>query len=310
MSELSLKKKIPLSLLLMSKALSMSLEQTIKILPPDAVREVEHLIQDADGTPRTNRERLAELAEEERLILQENTARKADAQAAKERQAEMIERAREGSVDLAKARALEATNMGDYLAIDELRQQIDVVKHEVPQLTQAQLIELTEALEILSSKSSVDKERHGLEALKEGRKHFADNVKSMALEHSLKESRASSMLGKHVDSLIAKLERELQQVEEDIGGEKKLGIVYPSEDGSVSLADLEKALSAIKHRPTDPSKVAELIAALDTSKDGKVSIKQLTRWKELVAQLEVRHTISFICIRLLQNTGIAHEKVD
>ena len=106
-------------------------------------------------------------------------------------------------------------------------------------------------------------------------------------------SRASALLGKKVDQLIGKLEQELvqvgcaararesacpegltltrgtacspsalctpgaMQVEKDAGTTLKL--IQPDATGAISVADLERVLTLIKHRPADAAQMAAII---------------------------------------------------
>ena len=110
------------------------------------------------------------------------------------------------------------------------------------------------------------------------------------------ESRASALLGRKVDQLIGRLEGELakvgprpsarpagdrrappkpvplartvpgRQVENDLG--TRLKLIHPDSQGEITVADLERALNAIKHRPTDPAQVAALVRR--TLQDGSL----------------------------------------
>lgn len=132
-------------------------------------------------------------------------------------------------------------------------------------MTQEQLNELAEALSVLTSKSSIAKERDELQAL------FEDNLLSEAESKKDPESTDSKSVAvsKRVRSMIKKLDAQLEKYDERVGS--SLNLIHTNAKGQISLADLTRALLSIKHAP--PEDVIEKLGKkLDVDQDGFVEL--------------------------------------
>ena len=130
-------------------------------------------------------------------------------------------------------------------------------------MTEEQLGELAEALAVLTAKSSIQKERDELKSLLE------DNLLSEAESKGRPEEAdsASVAVSKRVRSMIKKIDAQLEKYDEKVGS--SLNVISTNDKGQISLADLKRAMSAIKHAP--PGEVIDgLGKKLDVDSDGFV----------------------------------------
>lgn len=127
-------------------------------------------------------------------------------------------------------------------------------------MTAEQLKELTDALVILSSKSSVLKERHELRSLMDENLQAEEDPKS-----------PSGALTKRIRSMLTKIDSQLQEYDDKVGSSLQM---ISAEGGRISVADLEKALSVIAHRPDDEVGAA-VIQKLDPDQDGFVELEHV-----------------------------------
>jgi LETM1 and EF-hand domain-containing protein 1 len=128
-------------------------------------------------------------------------------------------------------------------------------------MTTEQLKELAEALCILSSKSSVLKERDELAALMEENLQAEEDPKS-----------PSGALTKRIRSMLTKIDTQLQEYDAKVGS--SLQMISADAQGRISIDDLEKTLDVIKHKP-DEEVVQAVIQKLDVDKDGFVELEHV-----------------------------------
>ncbi len=129
-------------------------------------------------------------------------------------------------------------------------------------MTTEQLKELAEALSILSSKSSVLKERAELAALmEENLQAEEENPKS-----------PSGALTKRIRTMLTKIDTQLCEYDAKVGS--SLQMISADAQGRISVEDLEKALEVIKHKP-DTEIAQGVIQKLDVDKDGFVELEHV-----------------------------------
>jgi len=128
-------------------------------------------------------------------------------------------------------------------------------------MTTEQLKELAEALSVLSSKSSVLKERDELRALMEENLQAEEDPKS-----------PSGALTKRIRSMLTKIDSQLQEYDAKVGS--SLQMISADAQGRISIDDLKKALDVIKHKP-DQDVVQAVIQKLDVDQDGFVELEHV-----------------------------------
>ncbi|TFK29884.1 MRS7 family protein [Coprinopsis marcescibilis] len=128
-------------------------------------------------------------------------------------------------------------------------------------LTDEQLKELSDALLVLSSKSSVLKERDELRSLMEENLQGEEDPAS-----------PSNALTKRIRSMLTKIDGQLQEYDSRVGS--SLQMIKADAQGRISVQDLEKALAVIKHKPDEEVGHA-VIQKLDVDQDGFVELEHV-----------------------------------
>ncbi|ORZ28861.1 LETM1-like protein-domain-containing protein [Lobosporangium transversale] len=152
---------------------------------------------------------------------------------------------------------------------------------DTARMTEEQLLELREALCIMSSRSAVLEEREELEDLKEDRMEYKEDIEELA-QVQRKEHNVSKRLGSRLEKMIAKLDQELQAY--DAEG-NKLQAFQANERGELTVKDIESALKVIKHAP-DEEKIKQIVKKLDVDGDGLVLLSHIVELADLVEQEE------------------------
>lgn len=101
-------------------------------------------------------------------------------------------------------------------------------------MTSEQITELGHALEILTAKSSVIKERTEL------RKLIEEN------EIAEVEGAKPSPLAKRIKGILTKIDKQLEEYDAEVGG--RLNMFQTDSDGRIEVKDLKRALEVIRHR--------------------------------------------------------------
>ncbi|KAF9264827.1 LETM1-domain-containing protein [Marasmius fiardii PR-910] len=216
-----------------------SLESVLGGLPDNLLNEAEL---EVDSEKASYKQKLEVLQQQEELIEDE------EEQEQKEEDARRAKR---------EADELEARTAQSLLPDSELLPDLE----DKARMTTEQLKELSEALVILSAKSSCLKERDELRALMEENLQAEEDPKS-----------PSGALTKRIRSMLTKIDTQLQEYDERVGS--SLQMISADAQGRISVADLQKALAVIKHRPDDEVGQA-VIQKLDVDKDGFVELEHV-----------------------------------
>ncbi|KAK7043619.1 LETM1 domain-containing protein ylh47 [Paramarasmius palmivorus] len=214
-----------------------SLESVLSGLPDNLLNEAEL---EVDSDKASYKQKLDVLQQQEELIEDE------EEQEQKEEDARRAKR---------EAEELEARTAQSLLPDAEL------VAEENARMTTEQLKELSEALVILSAKSSCLKERAELRALMEENLAADEDPKS-----------PSGALTKRIRSMLTKIDQQLEDYDKRVGS--SLQMISQDAQGRISVQDLQKALAVIKHRPDDEVGQA-VIQKLDVDKDGFVELEHV-----------------------------------
>ncbi|PPR06660.1 hypothetical protein CVT26_001202 [Gymnopilus dilepis] len=218
-----------------------SLENVLCGLPDNLLNEAEL---EVDSEKATYKKKLEVLQQQEELIEDEaeQEQKEEDARRAKREAAEQ-----------------EAELARELLPDSELMP--EAAEPESARMTTEQLNELADALLVLSSKSSVLKERDELRALMEENLQAEEDPKS-----------PSGALTKRIRSMLTKIDKQLQEYDSRVGS--SLQMISADAQGRISVQDLKKALAVIKHKPDDEVGQA-VIQKLDVDKDGFVELEHV-----------------------------------
>ncbi|SCV69028.1 BQ2448_2048 [Microbotryum intermedium] len=141
----------------------------------------------------------------------------------------------------------------------------EVTNPEDVRMTSEQVSELGQALEILSAKSSVMKEREELKKLVEENKQAeADGA-------------VPNPLAKRLKGILAKIDQQLEAFDNEVGS--RLNMFEADYEGKIAVKDLRKALEVIAHRPTDEA-IEILLKKLDVDEDRFVPIDEIVALSE------------------------------
>ncbi|KAJ7109293.1 LETM1-like protein-domain-containing protein [Mycena epipterygia] len=217
-------------------AVVQSLESVLSGLPDNLLNEAEL---EVDSDKASYKQKLEVLQQQEELIEDE------EEQEQKEEDARRAKR---------EADELEARTAQSLLPDSE-------VEEDNAHMTTEQLKELSEAMSILSTKSSVLKERDELRALMEENLQAEEDPKS-----------PSGALTKRIRSMLTKIDSQLEEYDSRVGS--SLQMISADAQGRISVQDLEKALAVIKHKPDDQVGQA-VIQKLDVDKDGFVELEHV-----------------------------------
>ncbi|KAJ8487225.1 hypothetical protein ONZ45_g14412 [Pleurotus djamor] len=218
-----------------------SIESVLSGLPDNLLNEAEL---EVDSEKASYKQKLEVLQQQEELIEDE------------QEQEQKEEDARRAAREAAE---LEARTARSLLPDSELLP--EGVEDDNARMTTEQLKELSEAMSILSAKSSVLKERDELRRLMDENLQAEEDPKS-----------PSGALTKRIRSMLTKIDQQLQDYDSRVGN--SLQIISADPQGRISVQDLEKALAVIKHKPDDEVGRA-VIEKLDVDKDGYVELEHV-----------------------------------
>ncbi|KAK2466966.1 hypothetical protein APHAL10511_001224 [Amanita phalloides] len=219
-------------------AMASSLESVLCGLPDNLLNEAEL---EVDSEKASYKQKLEVLQQQQELIEDE------------QEQEQKEEDARRAAREAAELEARTAQSLLPDTELIHESQEVDNAR-----MTTEQLKELSEALSILSSKSSVLKERDELRALMEENLQAEEDPKS-----------PSGALTKRIRSMLTKIDSQLQEYDSRVGN--SLQMISADAQGRISVQDLKKALAVIKHKPDDEV-VQNVIQKLDVDKDGFVEL--------------------------------------
>ncbi|CEQ39890.1 SPOSA6832_01447 [Sporobolomyces salmonicolor] len=133
-------------------------------------------------------------------------------------------------------------------------------------MTAEQVQELGSALEILSAKSSVIKERTELRRLIE---------ENEATEQE--EGGKPNPLNKRLKSLLTKIDQQLEEYDQSVGD--RLNMFSTDHEGKIAVKDLKSALEVIRHRPSE-EEITILLDKLDIDHDSWVPLDDIVSLAE------------------------------
>ncbi len=310
--DLSQKKEIPGSLMIMSRAFfytgSEGLKETLGSLPEDVIMDVKKA---ADTGEASNQERLDEARRQAKLIAIESEVEKRKEKEEEERRKkkeEELSASMEEQADVATSisdgEAMARTEAHEAKIAEEVFGTppapdttvpvqdaaaglphvsgviSDVKNEEELQKEQDDIRRLLVSLGELSSESAVEKEREELKSLKAELAEAIANVKETG------KSEGSDL--KRFKSLVTKLEREVEKVDAVVGLRMKL--LDQDNDGLMSFEECKNIMNVIAGN-RDDALVSETLRRLDADADGNISKADLSRLlKELQGEASVLDT--------------------
>ncbi|GAA6026899.1 hypothetical protein JCM8097_005946 [Rhodosporidiobolus ruineniae] len=250
-----------------------SLKDTLASLPDNLVNEAEL---EVSSDSASYKQRLEVLQQQEELIEdeEEQEAKEAEARRLKkeaEEEAKREEQEKREAAEKEKELA-EKSQADEMLPESEVKEATkEEPKEPTPdpadvRMTAEQVQELGSALEILSAKSSVIKERTEL------RKLIEENEKT-----ELEEGGKPNPLNKRLKSLLTKIDKQLEEYDSSVGN--RLAMFSPDAEGRIRAKDLKSALEVIAHRPSE-EEIEVLLGKLDPDGDGFIPLTDILQLAE------------------------------
>ncbi|GAA6059412.1 hypothetical protein JCM10212_003644 [Sporobolomyces blumeae] len=252
-----------------------SLKDTLASLPDNLVNETEL---EVSSDSATYKQRLEVLQQQEELIEDEQEQEEKEAEARRlkkeaeeeaKREAEEQREAEQREKDEVEQAAKEKGQAEELLPEEEAKE----LKEEKPEedvvdvrMTAEQVQELGSALEILSAKSSVIKERTELRRLIE------ENEKA-----ETEEGGQPNPLNKRLKSLLTKIDKQLEEYDQSVGD--RLNMFSTDHEGKIAVKDLKSALEVIRHSPSE-DEIAVLLQKLDVDNDSWVPLDDIVSLAE------------------------------
>uniref|UniRef100_A0A0D9VI51 Mitochondrial proton/calcium exchanger protein n=1 Tax=Leersia perrieri TaxID=77586 RepID=A0A0D9VI51_9ORYZ len=289
--DLSLNHAVPSSLLILSRAFTVSgkmkpeeaVVATLSSLPDEVVDTIGTVLPSEDSV--SERRRKLEFLEMQEELIKEEEKKKEKEEKAKEEKEE-------------KAKLKEPKPAEEDLALKEMT---DPTAREEEQLRKAkqhdkeQLCNISRALSVLASASSVSKERQeflslvnkeielynsmlekeGTEGKEEAKKaYIAAREESDEAAEIAEEEKVSSALIEKVDAMLQELEKEIDDVDAQIGN--RWQILDRDHDGKVTPEEVAAAAAYLKDT-IGKEGVQELISNLSKDKEGKILVEDIVK---------------------------------
>lgn len=249
-----------------------SLKDTLASLPDNLVNETEL---EVSSDSASYKQRLEVLQQQEELIEdeEEQEAKEAESRRLKkeaEEEAKRVEAEKQREAEEASRAEAEKGQADAVLPESEVKEATKEEPAEVQEpekapedvrMTSEQVQELGSALEILSAKSAVVKERSELRRL------IAENEKA-----ETEEGGQPNPLNKRLKSLLTKIEAQLQEYDASVGD--RLNMFSTDHEGKIAAKDLKSALEVIAHSP-DEKDIEVLLTKLDPDGDGWIPLDDI-----------------------------------
>ncbi|ETV99732.1 hypothetical protein H310_07790 [Aphanomyces invadans] len=140
-------------------------------------------------------------------------------------------------------------------------------------------LEEVSALETLAFKSIVEKERQVMAKMKLDKSVMdVQGLLAAGRIGAEKENKTADRMLKKLDSMLLKLEVELEQVDKDVGD--RLNILDRDSDGVVDVTEFKTAVMTILRKNKTEEAAEWIVDQIDEDKDGKISLDELVKWVE------------------------------
>ncbi|RHY28787.1 hypothetical protein DYB32_005707 [Aphanomyces invadans] len=140
-------------------------------------------------------------------------------------------------------------------------------------------LEEVSALETLAFKSIVEKERQVMAKMKLDKSVMdVQGLLAAGRIGAEKENKTAARMLKKLDSMLLKLEVELEQVDKDVGD--RLNILDRDSDGVVDVTEFKTAVMTILRKNKTEEAAEWIVDQIDEDKDGKISLDELVKWVE------------------------------
>ncbi|KAG8240420.1 hypothetical protein J437_LFUL003134 [Ladona fulva] len=306
--DLSLNEKVPPSLLLLSRALLLpdtippgdQLKVTISVLPDTVVTKTSAAIGEREGKI-DNLLKLKLIKEEERKIKEERMEEREERKIIEKVEREKVEREKEEELAAEKLLAEKGTTAADVVKPSV----IPVTPVETPTelVSEKDLEAIEDGLASLGKeKKRLLIEQEELKELKEEMAEYKEDVETLAkvakavdVKADVKESLAAKRLFRKVNSMIAKmdslvsqLEKEEELIKQDLGKEE-------STEKTKDLVSIEELIESIRRIQKVPDssrleRISQILGEIDVDQDGAIRVDDVLKVIESIGKENVRLT--------------------
>ncbi|XP_033209938.1 mitochondrial proton/calcium exchanger protein isoform X2 [Belonocnema kinseyi] len=285
--DLSLVKKVPPSLLLLSRALmvpeatpmSDKLKATISALPDDVVARTKGAIGEKEGKldHRTNIE-IIKL--EEKRIEEEREEQKEKEQKEKEQKEKEQKESEPQPTVLATAPKSDDITHTDVKAIEQALDSIGKVKKMIVEKE-----ELKELKEEMAEYQEDIQELNQMKAESKGEADIEDIKESKGAKRLF--NKVNKMINK-VDTVLSELERSEKKLKEKVEAEEKTQPKAVEE--VVKIDELIAAIKKIQNVPDEHrlTRIAEVLGKIDDDRDGAIKIEDVLKVVELIGKEDIK----------------------
>ncbi|CAK4070896.1 unnamed protein product [Aphanomyces euteiches] len=301
--DLSINKNVPASLLILSRAMNITsvenpevaLAASMSSMDEELVTEVALAAKTAATADSTlEKMQLKELqlesiryqnemiADEEKL--REEAKKKSDEDVKKKQvdDEKVLEKQEmEDFVDatiLDQNRVSEVKSLADTVPVERVSS-VEAVPLSVLEDERKLTLEEVSALETLAFKSIVEKERQVMAKMKQDKSVMdVQGLLAAGRIGAEKENKTAGRMLKKLDSMLLKLEVELEQVDKDVGD--RLNILDRDSDGVVDVTEFKTAVMTILRKNKTEEAAEWIVSQIDEDKDGKISLDELVKWVE------------------------------
>nr|CAH7741888.1 unnamed protein product [Callosobruchus chinensis] len=303
--DLSLDKKVPPSLLLLSRALMLpetiptedKLKATISALPETVVKQTQAAIGEKEGKI-DNKVRVEILKEEEKKIKEEREERREE----KIKQEKEKEKAKDKEilVDRAPIISTSTTPILEDTALKISTEKLEKVEEKLDEPLQSKDFKIIEnAIDSVSKEKKLIVENKEIQELKKEVEDYKEDIedleKTLASEPKpeIKETKAAKRLFKSVNKMINKLDKvlvDLEKKEQQLKKDLEVEATDKKKEELLKIDDIISAIVKFKGVP-DQSKldqIATVLKKMDDDHDGSLKIDDVLKVIEIIGKESVK----------------------
>uniref|UniRef100_A0A6P7GEP9 Mitochondrial proton/calcium exchanger protein n=1 Tax=Diabrotica virgifera virgifera TaxID=50390 RepID=A0A6P7GEP9_DIAVI len=296
--DLSLNKKVPPSLLLLSRALMLpetiptsdKLKATISALPDSIVKQTQAAIGEKEGKI-DNRVRVEIIKEEEKKIKEERE------EVREEKKKQKLEKDKELLVDKAPVISTEATPCLDDTAL-RITKKPEKVDEKEQRLQSKDFAIIETAIDTVSKEKKFIVEKEEIQELKSEMEDYKQDVEDLAKavasqpKPEVKETKAAKRLFKSVNKMINKLDNVLvglEKREKQLKKDLELEATDKKKEELLKIDDIIAVIHKIRDVP-DQSKIEQIknvLKRMDDDQDGSLKIEDVLKVIEIIGKENV-----------------------
>ncbi|XP_046811796.1 mitochondrial proton/calcium exchanger protein, partial [Lucilia cuprina] len=315
--DLSLNEKVPPTLLLLSRAISISddsittdkLKETLRVLPDSLANQTKAAIGEREGKI-DNKVKLEIIKEEVRKIQEEREEERQEAKANAQKEemldkakliedvsAELIDRAKDVTDQvppLERVKPIVSTVLTEAQTA-KVAETAKAKDEEEKSISSKDVELLSEALKTLSTDKKMVVEKETIKDLKTELEEYKEDVEELrevrqVVQEPVHESRAAKMLFKKVNSMIGQLDKVLTDLEEkqnkvkaqDLIGEELTKEQEEAKRRQQDIVQIDELVQTIKKlkQTSDESRLKQIenvLSKLDADKDGAISVDEVLK---------------------------------